>query len=360
MALNVKTAQELVNSNLIVRHYAGSRSYGTALPTSDTDIRGVFIAEPVNIRTPFFPIREANLADEEDTVLYELNQFMKLCTECNPNVIETLWVREQDITESTVGYQVLRNGRDKLLSKKIAFTTSGYALSQLKRIKGHNRWLTNPQPAECPQQKDYVSLVHNFTPNKVLAHDFYELFIKSREDHRLVPFGGNIFGIYWAPGKNLFDNSGTLISEFEEGEAHKLGTPLMLVRFLKDQHEQQHTVWKNYWQWKRERNVVRSALEEQHGYDTKHAMHLVRLLRMGAEALQTGEVNVFRPDHEELLSIRAGAWTYERVVEYAVEMDNWIQNELYQKSELRKAPDVKAAAEMMLHVQDLMWGLRGA
>jgi len=162
------------------------------------------------------------------------------------------------------------------------------------------------------------------------------------------------------PGKRLFDHTGTLISEFEEGEADKLGTPLMLVRFLKEQHEQQHTIWKNYWQWKRERNVVRSALEEQHGYDTKHAMHLVRLLRMGAEALQTGQVNVFRPDHEELLAIRDGAWTYEKVVEYAVEMDNWIQNELYQKSELRKAPDVKAAAEMMLHVQDLMWGLRGA
>lgn len=48
---------------------------------------------------------------------------------------------------------------------------------------------------------------------------------------------------------------------------------------------------------------------ESHGYSTKNAMHLIRLARMGCEALETGQYNVRRPDAEELLAIRRGEWT---------------------------------------------------
>ena len=63
--------------------------------------------------------------------------------------------------------------------------------------------------------------------------------------------------------------------------------------------------------------VVEAALEAAHGYDTKHAQHLVRLLRMAVEALETGELVVLRPDRDELLGIRDGAWTYEELIENA-------------------------------------------
>lgn len=126
----------------IVKHYAGSLAYGTNLPTSDIDFRGIFVADEINIRTPFFPVREVSDQTEDDTKLFELSHFMKLTLDCNPNIIETLWVDESDITFRTPAYDLLRENRHELLSSKIAFTTSGYALAQLKRIKGHNKWLT--------------------------------------------------------------------------------------------------------------------------------------------------------------------------------------------------------------------------
>lgn len=350
----IKTAEELTVDNLICRHYSGSRSYGTSLPSSDVDIRGVFVADPIHVRTQFFPIREANIAAEQDTVLYELSQFMDLALKCNPNVIETLWVDQGDVIVDSTAYQMLRGAAPMLLSKKIAYTTSGYALSQLKRIKGHNRWIANPQPERRPQQVDFVSLVHNFTPDKVLKFklDHYE------RGFRLIPFGSNLFGLYKNPMTATFDLvTGVLKTEYD-GQTHELPAPLMLVQYNKQQHGEAAIVWENYWRWKRERNVTRSALEEAHGYDTKHAMHLVRLLRMGAEALETGVVNVRRPDAEELLAIRNGAWTYEQVVEYAEDMDNRVQNVLYQNSDLRKSPDIKYAARLMLQIQDLMWSQR--
>lgn len=143
----VKTGQQLMSDNMIVKHYAGSISYGTNLPTSDVDFRGIFVADPINLRTPFYRVEEVSDTTEEDTKLYELSQFMKLAIDCNPNVIETLWVDPSDIVVDTPAYQLLRSIAPALLTTKIAFTTSGYAMSQLKRIKGHNKWLTQAQTA---------------------------------------------------------------------------------------------------------------------------------------------------------------------------------------------------------------------
>ena len=350
-----KTAQQLAKDNLIVRHYAGSRAYGTALPTSDTDFRGIFVGDPVNIRTPFFRVDEVKVQGEEDTVMYELANFMKLAVDCNPNVVETLWVDMSDVTFQHPAYMLMREAAPKLLSSRIAFTTSGYALAQLKRIRGHNKWINNPQEKEPPRQTDFLTLVHNFTTLRMFKFNALEY----REGHSFVPYGGagngTIFGVYEKPGAQLFSDDWTLNVAEYEGNTHELGTPLFLVKFNKDVYNAAKEKWAQYWTWKRERNEVRSELEEQYGYDTKHAMHLVRLLRMGVEALTEGKLYVRRPDAEELLAIRAGAWTYEQVVEYAEMMDHKVREELLPKTFLPKKPNVNLAAQLTLEVQDAVW-----
>lgn len=67
----------------VMRCHSGSLAYGTNLPTSDVDIRGLFCAPPKFIRTPFFNIKEQTLEDEEDGKIYELTNFMKLFAEMN-------------------------------------------------------------------------------------------------------------------------------------------------------------------------------------------------------------------------------------------------------------------------------------
>lgn len=347
----IKTAHQLMIDNQLVKHYAGSHAYGTSLPTSDVDFRGVFVADEINIRTPFYRIKEVDDASEEDTKLYELFQFMKLSLDCNPNVIETLWVDESDITFSTPAYELLRANAGRLLSSKIAFTTSGYALSQLKRIKGHNKWINNPQPEQRPQMVDYVTLVHNFTPDRMFKINLREY----AEGHRLVPFSGDTFGLYQAAGYSPYNSATGALNTDYEGDSHELGTPLFLVKFNRSVYVSAKETWENYWDWKKNRNAKRSVLEEQFGYDTKHAMHLVRLLRMGAEALETGKLVVKRPDAAELLAIRAGAWSYEEIVEYAEHMDNQVRSVLYPTTDLPKHPNVELAAKLIMEVQDMVW-----
>jgi predicted nucleotidyltransferase len=353
----VKDAMQLMRDNLLVKHLAGSHAYGTALPTSDTDYRGIFCADPINLLTPFYTVKEVEDQSEEDTKYYELAHFMKLTLDCNPNVVETLWVDPYDVIDASDAYWYLREHRSEFLSSKIAFTTSGYALAQLKRIKGHNKWINNPQPVEPPRQIDFVSMVQNFTLQKVFKRDF------KLEDHRngrLIPYGQDIYGLvynmrnqYLQENYETFSDDFTLNTVYDEEESSR--TPNFVLKFNKEEYKLAKEKHKQYWTWKNNRNEARSELEEKFGYDTKHAMHLVRLLRMGKEALEEGVLKVKRPDAEELLAIRGGAWTYEQCVEYAEEMDELIRGELYKETSLPKKPNLQNAAEVLMEAQKLVW-----
>lgn len=147
--------------SVIVRHLAGSHAYGTNLETSDVDVRGIFVAPEHYVRTPFYNVREVDVQEEEDTKLFELTNFMKLYLDMNPNIVETLWVDESDIQQSTEVYDFLReNAAQQLLSKKAAFTFSGYAVSQLKRIKGHNKHVSHAKNLE-DTKKILVQAIEN-------------------------------------------------------------------------------------------------------------------------------------------------------------------------------------------------------
>jgi predicted nucleotidyltransferase len=58
----------------------------------------------------------------------------------------------------------------------------------------------------------------------------------------------------------------------------------------------------------------RRSLVERFGYDTKNASHLIRLLRMGIEFLNDGKLNVTREDASQLLEIKKGEWSLEKVI----------------------------------------------
>ncbi len=64
----------------------------------------------------------------------------------------------------------------------------------------------------------------------------------------------------------------------------------------------------------------RKKLVKEFGYDTKNASHLIRLLRMGIEFLVEGKLYVRRKDSHELLSIKRGEWSLEKVKETATDL----------------------------------------
>ena len=93
----------------------------------------------------------------------------------------------------------------------------------------------------------------------------------------------------------------------------------------------------------------RKELVRRVGYDAKNAAHLIRLLRMGIEFLVDGELHVERADAEQLLSIKRGEWTIERVKEEAERLFK-LAEEAYVRSSLPAKPDVKKAEGLCIAI----------
>lgn len=59
---------------------------------------------------------------------------------------------------------------------------------------------------------------------------------------------------------------------------------------------------------KGQKNIHRAHLEQQFGYDTKYAMHVIRLFGEAKELMETGEITLPRPNVKELIAIREGRY----------------------------------------------------
>jgi len=102
----------------------------------------------------------------------------------------------------------------------------------------------------------------------------------------------------------------------------------------------------------------RRALVEQHGYDTKNAAHLIRLLRMGIEFLRDGELQVERPDAPELLAIKHGEWTLDRIKSEAERLFARAED-AFDRSTLPVKPDRNAINDLAVAVVELAHPDRG-
>jgi uncharacterized protein len=128
--------------------------------------------------------------------------------------------------------------------------------------------------------------------------------------------------------------------------------------FDKEAYEHAHRRWKQYWEWREKRNETRAELEAQHGFDVKHGMHMIRLLRMGVEILRGEGVIVKRPDRDELLAIRNGEFSFDQLVALAEHYETQLEA-AYETSPLPKAPDVEKINRLLLESYRDFWSERG-
>lgn len=350
--------ENIANKNCLLRVVAGSNAYGTALPTSDWDERGIFVD---NIERVVLPFEKLELVEfsQDDIVYYELSKYMPLLLSQNPNVIELLWTEEKDVLFKNELGQLLIDNRSKFLCKKVKDSYVGYAKSQLGRIKGHNKWINSPQPEKEPERKDFVTVVWNNTNNK--------LFNKFVPQSGFIGFdlGDSHFGLFESAKLGLkkdtwFDKRGNL-NLLSREDLYNLNqsnrvNPDLIVKINQKAFDEAHKNWKAYWQWKQNRNEKRSLLEEQFGYDTKHAMHLIRLLRSGADILEYGIVPVKRKDAEYLLNIRGGKFSYEEIIAESERLYKRVEN-LSSSSNLNDEPDYQLAKDIMLEIYTKQWNM---
>lgn len=329
------------NTALLVRH--GSHAYGTNTATSDEDFKGIAIPTKPYFLGTMHRFEQAELkAPDPDAVIYDIRKFFNLAADCNPNIIEVLHTDPSDhFIVSPIGEEILAH-KDDFLSKKIKFTFMGYSVAQLKRIKTHKRWIMNPPKA--PPTRASLGL-----PEQTLIPADQLMAAQAEVQKELDRFQFDFMeGMEESAKVGLRSTVSEMLAELKitsdqhwEAAARKIGLSdnLILVMQREREYAGAKREWDQYQNWKKTRNPARAALEEKYGYDTKHAYHLVRLIRMCREILTTGKVLVKRPDREELLTIRNGAWSYDQLIEFADREEKEL-NELYTTTTiLPKMPD---------------------
>lgn len=351
-------AREIADKYLVFKCQAGSKLYGMSTATSDSDIRGIFIAPPEYYLGNFQHVEQVEIKNPgEDCVIYELKKFVELASRCNPNLIELLFTPKEFTYHLDPAFQEIIDHRHLFISKIARHSFSGYSMSQLKRIKGHKKWISQPQSEDPPRMLDYCKIMYT-TGRMTNDYDQIKTYL---DDKFLCKTNNNWFRIFKSNKfrKPAVSDDG-LNFQFVDISDDKLfhkdadveGCGMLMFR--EEDYKEDYTKWNQYWKWKAERNPTRAALEEKYEYDSKHAAHLVRLLKMCREILTTGEVIVHRPDADELLAIRNGSKSYDEIVQWAEQQDAEME-ELYEKSTLPYSPNKQAIDALMMRVIKKYW-----
>src|SRR5271170_2634082 len=347
------------NTVLLVRH--GSHAYGTNTVTSDEDFKGIAIPPKRYFLGTMHRFEQAELkAPDPDAVIYDIRKFFVLAMDCNPNIIEVLHTAPEDhFLVDPIG-RVILDHKDDFLSKKIKHTFMGYSVSQLKRIKTHKKWIMNP-PSHQPTRAEYGLPENTLIPQDQLSAAEAE--VRKELDRFQFDF---MEGLDESQKIGIRSTVEEMLAELKiTGDQHwmsaarKIGLSDNFIELM--QLERQYTgakrEWDQYQNWRATRNKTRSALEEKYGYDTKHAYHLVRLIRMCGEVLTTGKVIVKRPDREELLAIRNGAWSYEKLMEFAEKADADLNLLYNQSTVLPKTPNKEKLDQLCIRLVEQSLGI---
>lgn len=95
----------------------------------------------------------------------------------------------------------------------------------------------------------------------------------------------------------------------------------------------------------------RPDIVEKYGYDTKQAMHTVRLLQCAIEILTTHNYHSYRPNHNELLEIRKGKYTFEEIIDIIEDLDKQV-HDLFETSTLRAKPNYNKVNEWLINLNE--------
>ncbi len=354
-----------VEERTILIGLAGSHGYGLNRPDSDLDYRGVFIA-PKRYYLGFDHIEQKDAGWDEpgifsvldgnkDTVIYELKKIIQLLSGANPNVLELLWLYNYPVL-TTVG-QHLINHKQLFLSKKVKHTYSGYAFAQIKKMETHRKWLLNPPQKkplpsdfgiedEAPLTKDELNAFLEYLYNLIRGR--IEFLEESEELYKLLTADIDFKGVL---------KQYTLADVSLEYTQNLTNSRKDFIRLLQKSQTYQVALreWKAYLSWQENRNPARAQMERKSGFDLKHGMHCIRLLRSGLEILKTGEVIVDRRiagDVADLKAILHGEYAYEQVMKMAedlvAEMDNF-----YEQSTLPHKPDLEQINELCMELVEM-------
>ncbi|HJU69859.1 MAG TPA: nucleotidyltransferase domain-containing protein [Gemmatimonadaceae bacterium] len=315
MSLDSRISRAFVDQNgfelephLLVLALMGSHSHGTYLPpedpnaVDDVDLMG-FVIPPLEYHLGLPRWEHWRLqVDELDVVLYSLDKAFRLLLKSNPNIVGLLWLRDDEYVHRHTLFARLHEQRALFSSQRAAEAFAGYAFDQLKRMEAF----------DLERMEEYETLTRTISTQGPLTE------VLEADRAKLLHIAA-----HWRVPHDT------------------------LVRFRR-LHQSHFSGYMG---------EKRKAMVRRYQYDVKNAAHLIRLLRMGAEFLETGGLRVYRTsDADELKVIKRGGWTLDQVKAEAERLFVGIE-ESRRRSPLPPEPDREGANALLIELHRAMLAL---
>lgn len=305
----------------IIRVLCGSHLYGVALPSSDEDVKGVFVPSAQDILLGRSKDVRGIRSDDQDLELFSLQRFLRLLCEGQTVVMDMIFAPAEFYRqEPSAEWQEIVANRSRFLSKNCkAFV--GYCRQQAQKYVVRKERLRAVDNAVS-----YLASLEDRFPN--MAHvplrdvDTLERFVEANCFTELV-------GIETAQGAELQHLS---VCETMVPVSASIKTALATYRRKAQEYGQR----------------IRGA-QEADTLDWKSLYHAVRVAGEAIELMETGKITFPRPDKDLLLDIRQGKLPFETVSRMIEE--NLIRvEEAVQNSALPEKPDYDFADRLVEEV----------
>ncbi len=351
------TIEDLRSRGLIILEcISGSRAYGLDTPSSDTDIKGVFLLPKEEYYGLNYTAQVNN--ESNDIMFYEFGRFMELLAVNNPNILELLNTPKEFIIFKHPFLSEINS--ELILSKKCGDTFGKFAYSQIKKAKGLKKKIVNPVAKE---RKSVLSFCFvNYEQGAIPLVKFLEIKGWKQECCGLVkvPHMGEVFGLYYSEIEGYKGIvKGAVSNEIRLSSVSKGSPQEALLYFNRNGYSSYCKEYREYWDWVGKRNESRYENTQSHGkrYDAKNMLHVFRLLEMAIEIGNEKQVNVKRPNREFLLDIKSGKFEYEDLVKLADEKRLEMET-AFLDSSLPEMPDLKVINQLAFKVRNKLYSLK--
>lgn len=312
---NFLRTNEHLKDNIILLTLGGSHAYGTNVEGSDLDIRGIATERPEEIigLSSFEQFENR----ETDTVIYGLRKVISLMQNCNPNVIEMLGTKDDQLIICNKHGKLIRDNLDLFLSKKAIYSFGGYATAQLRRLQ-------NALARDSYPQQEKEKHILNSIKNQ----------LNTIEDRYKKLNNGSL---------DLFIDKSTK-DDMDQEIFMNININNYPLRDFKNIYSEMSNIVKDYGKLSH-RNSKKDEL-----HLNKHAMHLIRLLIMGKEILEGKGVNTYRKNERDLLlDIRAGKYNYDEIFEMVDKYENEFKYAA-NNTLLPEKPNYKKIEELVMQI----------
>ena len=200
------------NMKVLLAFVRGSYMYGTNTDKSDVDITFIY-KQPTNEILKGNYIEQLNIGGN-DIVGYEIQRYIQLLSQNNPNILESLDIPDDCLIYKDESMNIF--DQKDWVSKLTEKTILGYANSQIKKATGLNKNMNNPQPEKRKTILDfcYVISKDKSIPFKEWFVEFEKTYSKRYNNQKIldlnnwglvkVPNGKGLYAAFIDDGRNNF------------------------------------------------------------------------------------------------------------------------------------------------------------